>query len=55
MIKSGETKTLMTPVVIIPHKDTIIATITAYIDKKKTKEEAVSALASIQSQITKTG
>jgi hypothetical protein len=54
MIKSTGNKVLLVPPTN-NHQASIVATIAAYIDKKKTKEDALRGLVTIEKQITKSG
>jgi hypothetical protein len=54
MIKSSGNKALLVPATN-NHQESIIATIAAYIDKKKTKDDALRGLITIEKQITKSG
>lgn len=55
MIKTGGSKTLNPPAVTIPYQESIVATIASYINKTKTKDEALNTLVAIEKKITKTG
>lgn len=55
MIKSNGGKTFTIPTVAIPQQESIVATIAAYINKEKTKDDALKALVVIEKQITKSG
>jgi hypothetical protein len=54
MIKSTGNKVLLVPPTN-NHQESIVATIAAYINKTKSKDDALRGLSTIQKQITKSG
>ena len=55
-MKSSQTKTLVTQTPTVnPQNEELVKTINSYLDRAKTRDEILAALAALQSKLTKTG